>query len=100
MQGVGTLPHRQVPAVQRGLLTGFDTTISPDEEREVRAALKSTQNEPILSRQVLGAGLNEFNVTLKEKMSILIIKTNCCQRGEMMPVMGGQRGAGCRVQVG
>lgn len=48
------------------LLTGFDTTISPDEEREVRAALKSTQNEPILSRQVLGAGLNKFNIALKE----------------------------------
>lgn len=34
----------------------------PDEEREVRATLKSTQNEPILSRQVLGAGLNGFSI--------------------------------------
>lgn len=47
------------------LLTGFDTKISPDAEREVRATLKATQHEPILSRQVLGAGLNDFNVTPK-----------------------------------
>ena len=71
------------------LLTGFDTTISPDAEREFNATLKATQTKPTFSRRDLGAGLNEFNVTSKEKMSILIIKTNRCQRGEMMPVMGG-----------
>lgn len=48
------------------LLTGFDTKISPDAERQVRANLKATQQEPILSRQLLGAGLNEFNISPSE----------------------------------
>ena len=40
------------------LLTGWDTKMSPDAERQVRANLKATQKKPILSRQVLGAGLS------------------------------------------
>ena len=42
------------------LLTGWDTKMSPDAERQVRANLKATQNKPILSRQVLGAELNNI----------------------------------------
>ena len=48
------------------LLTGFDTKISPDAERQVRANLKATQQEPILSRQMLGAELDNFNITPSE----------------------------------
>lgn len=48
------------------LLTGFDTTISPDAEREFNATLKATQTKPTFSRRDLGAGLNEFNIALKE----------------------------------
>ena len=44
------------------LLTGFNTKVSPDAERQVRANLKATQHEPILSRQVLGAELDKFNI--------------------------------------
>lgn len=44
------------------LLTGFDTKISPDAEREFNATLRATQTKPTFSRQDLGAGLNEFNI--------------------------------------
>ena len=45
--------------VKTWLLTG----ISPDVERQVRANLKTTQREPILSRQALGAVLTQFTMT-------------------------------------
>lgn len=45
------------------LLTGFDTKISPDAEREFNATLKATQTKPTFSRQDLGAGLNKFNIS-------------------------------------
>ncbi|MBR5599417.1 MAG: hypothetical protein IKW39_05185, partial [Alphaproteobacteria bacterium] len=45
------------------LLTGWNTKISPDEEREFRATLKSTQEEPTFSRQILGAELSNLNIT-------------------------------------
>ena len=49
------------------LLTGWDTTISPDAEREFNATLKATQTKPTFSRQDLGAGLNKFNIAPKEE---------------------------------
>ena len=45
------------------LLTGFDTKISPDEEREFRATLNSTQSKPTFSRQELGAELNNYIIS-------------------------------------
>ncbi len=42
------------------LLSGWNTKISPDEEREFNATLKTTQNLPTFSRQELGAGLNNI----------------------------------------
>ncbi len=48
------------------LLTGFDTKISPDAEREFNAALKATQSMPTFSRQGLGAELDNFNITPSE----------------------------------
>ncbi len=45
------------------LLTGFDTKISPDEEREFRATLNSTQSKPTFSRQELGAELNSYIIS-------------------------------------
>ena len=49
------------------LLTGFDTTVSPDAEREFNATLKATQSKPTFSRQELGAGLNEFSISPNER---------------------------------
>ena len=48
------------------LLTGFNTKISPDIEREFSATLKTTQIKPTFSRQDLGAGLNNFNIQSKD----------------------------------
>ena len=48
------------------LLTGFNTKISPDVEREFSATLKTTQIKPTFSRQDLGAGLNNFNIQSEE----------------------------------
>lgn len=45
------------------LLTGWNTKISPDAEREFSATLKATQQEPTFSRQLLGAGLNDISIT-------------------------------------
>lgn len=42
------------------LLTGWDSKISPDEERQFRANLNSTQESPTFSRQNLGAGLKDI----------------------------------------
>jgi hypothetical protein len=41
------------------LLTGWNTKISPDAEREVSATLKAMQGEPTFSRQTLGARLDD-----------------------------------------
>ncbi|MDO4184624.1 MAG: hypothetical protein Q4D11_05250 [Rhodospirillales bacterium] len=48
------------------LLTGFDTRISPDAEREFNATLKATQTMPTFSRQDLGAGLNGLSIAENE----------------------------------
>ena len=44
-------------------MTGFNTKISPDAEREFNATLKATQTKPTFSRQDLGAGLDALNIT-------------------------------------
>lgn len=51
------------------LLTGYDTKISSDEEREFRTTLNPTQPEPTFSRQELGAELDKIIIGADKEKS-------------------------------